>query len=73
MHQGGVQPEIEFVADVGEAAGDAKTGAFVEGDGGWIVAADDGDHLAVTELRATFNQSVHEGEAGALTHALCAT
>jgi hypothetical protein len=56
-----VEPAAVLAADGLEAAGFAETCSAVEGDGGGLGAANDGDHLAETGLLGGFDQLGEEG------------
>src|SRR5580700_2805879 len=68
LHQDAVDPAAEFEPDRGQKTGSAKTERLVQPDRRpLIAAADHGNHLAIAEFAAAFDQGRQQGSANAAT------
>src|SRR5580704_963347 len=67
-HQDAVDPAAEFEPDRGQEAGSRKTERLVQPDRRPLVAAaDHGNHLAIAEFAAAFDEGGEQGSANAAT------
>src|SRR5689334_17268463 len=68
LHQDAVDPIVEFEPDRGQKTGSRKTERLVQPDRRpLIAAADHGNHLAITEFAATFDEGREQRSADAAT------